>query len=114
MPLQTGSWKINANGVLGTLAINSVDTQGNVQGALALAGLAIGPIAGFWDELSAKLTFIAQAGGVNTYTGYLSADQFRMPGISGGTVWTLTGYYESLGGSADRFAFGWYAQLGQS
>lgn len=38
-----------------------------------------------------------------------------MPGITGGSVSTLTGYYEQIGGgaNADRFVFGWYAQIGQ-
>lgn len=114
MPLQTGTWKISSNGILGSLVIDTVDIQGNVQGTLAAGGSdPISPIAGFWDELSAKLTFITTKVYLASYTGYLSTDQFRMPGVSGGIVSTLTGYYERLGSTADRIAFGWYAQIGQ-
>jgi hypothetical protein len=114
MPLQTGTWKINSNGVLGTLAISSVDPQGKVQGQLTFGGSSTA-ILGLWDEISAKLKFTASdSGGVTAYTGYMWADQFRMPGITGGSVLTLAGHYETSNGSADKFAFGWYAQIGQA
>ncbi len=116
VPLQTGSWKINSSGVLGTLSIASVDTAGNVQGTLSSGGVS-SPISGFWDEMSAKLTFFATPGtSAIAYTAYLFADQFRMPGITGANVSTLTGYYEQHGGGAgaDRFVFAWYAQIGQA
>ncbi|MBV9700155.1 MAG: hypothetical protein JO078_08525 [Candidatus Eremiobacteraeota bacterium] len=118
MPLPTGQWKINANGAIGTLSISSVDTAGNVQGTLMFPGIASTPILGFWDEISARLMFefstTTTAG--YAYTGYLSNDQYRMPGLIGGTIYTLTGFYEVYGGIAnsDRFVFGWYAQIGET
>ncbi len=38
MPLETGTWTINFNGLVGQLEINSVDTQGNTSGTLTLGG----------------------------------------------------------------------------
>ncbi len=116
MPLETGTWTINQNGSVGQLTITSVDTAGNVRGTLFGA-----LISGFWNEVSQKLTFISAvpsppnpAQEASVYTGYLFADQFRIPGIKGGTVFTLAGYVAVFQAavSAERPTFGWYAQIG--
>jgi hypothetical protein len=50
------------------------------------------------------------------FTAFLFQDQFRMPGIMGGSVFTLAGSFtgQMSGGvpDADRPVFGWYAQIG--
>ena len=115
MPLQTGTWKINSSGNIGTLTIQSIDTAGNVKGTLDSL-----PVEGFWDELSSRLFFVAGNIGlaipIYVYTGFLAADRFRMPGVTADVVSTLAGYYTQMVGApatTDRHVFGWYAQLGQ-
>ena len=114
MPLQTGTWQANLNGTIGTLAITSVDTSGVVTGTINS-----NPVSGYWDEISAKLTIISglaeqQAPAYVFYTAFLAADQFRMPGLTGGTISTLAGYYiDFKNGTADQHVFGWYAQMAQ-
>ena len=109
MPLPIGPWKLNQNGVLTELNINEVELNGNMVGTLNNA-----PVFGYWDEIAQRLAFTS-AGPV-TFTGFLSSDQNRMPGIEGGTVFTLVGVYSvsgfATGATADRNAFGWYAQIG--
>jgi len=119
MPLQTGSWKINSNGNLGQLNIAGVDTVGHVTGSLAFGTSEPGTIAGFWDEISGKLSFVVTAfSGLGTsYVGFLFQDQFRMPGITGSGVSTLAGYFHVWSGSipagsGDKPILGWYAQIG--
>ena len=122
MPLPTGGWTINSNGNQGTLLIGAVDphgklvdSSGNFSSALRIPGGPPGPgeIRGFWDEGSQKLTFMTIDGPPDAYTGFLFQDSFRMPGITGGVGYTLTGYFESFRkGTADRPLFGWYAQIG--
>ena len=109
MPLQTGLWKINVNATISWLEIDSVDVSGNVTGNLF--GFLI---FGFWDEISQRLTFTHDRSST-AYPGFLFSDQNRMPGIIGGSVFTLAGVCTSLtqnAASADRHTFGWYAQIG--
>ena len=120
MPLQAGTWSINANGSLGQLVVTSADAAGNFAGTLTLNGVS-SPASGFWDEISQKLMFvetITSAGVLlkpsRAYTGFLFRDQFRMPGLTGSVVFTLAGSFEifqDTGGTADRPVFGWYAQI---
>jgi hypothetical protein len=115
MPLETGTWTINENGTVDHLTITGVDVAGNVSGTLFAA-----PISGFWNEVLQKLTFIWPSPEIlgqpeKLYTGFLFTDQFRMPGIKGGTVFTLAGYFTAFAtgtDSVDRSTFGWYAQIG--
>ena len=110
MPLPIGTWTFNQSGSLHPLQINAVDVSGNVTGTLNG-----GRIVGFWDEISQRLGFTTYVQ-TGVYTGFLFSDQNRMPGVAGGSVFTLVGVY--YGGmvlaDADRFAFGWYAQIGAS
>jgi hypothetical protein len=114
MPLPTGEWTGSSNGNQAQLTIVAVDADGRLRGELFIA--AVGPpfeVQGFWDEGSQKLTFITVS--EDAYTGFLFQDQFRMPGLTGSVVYTLSGYFESFStgeGSADRPVFGWYAQIG--
>jgi hypothetical protein len=108
MPLQTGTWTLNSGGFSSPLTITGVDPSGVVTGSFP-GGIAI---SGFWDENSARITFADRA---QVYTGFLFQDQFRMPGITGAVVFTLTGFIETpspAGGSAARSVYGWYAQIG--
>jgi hypothetical protein len=113
MPLEIGSWTLNENGAVSQIAITNVDAAGNVSGKLAGQ-----PLNGFWNELSQKLTFFwtdtpgAITGLQKFYTGFLFKDSFRMPGIQGGTVFTLAGYVVGGQVSVDRQILGWYAQIG--
>jgi|SRR5262249_7071207 len=116
MPLETGTWMLNENGVVGPFQITSVDVTGNVSGTLQGK-----PIVGLWNEMLQKLSFFwafndpGTLGPEKLYTGFLFTDSFRMPGIKGGTVFTLAGYFTAFNippGSIDRPTFGWYAQIG--
>ena len=118
MTLETGTWTINTNGQVGQLLISSVNPQGNMIGTITLGA---GPvdIQGFWDETSQKISFciIQPIIGNLIFTGFLFPDQFRLTGITGGVVFTLTGYVESFttaffNPTARRRTFGWYAQIG--
>jgi hypothetical protein len=108
MPLQIGTWKSNASGALSSLVITGVDTTGHLSGTFAG-----NRILGFWDEAAQKISFLEMVD-LFTFVGFLSQDQFRMPGITGSTVFTLAGHYVAFSaiGSADRSTFGWYAQIG--
>lgn len=55
-PLQVGDWKINSNGMTGTLTIIDVSAAGIVSGKLSIPNL-VGTIFGWWDEESQKLDF---------------------------------------------------------
>ena len=74
MSLPIGSWEMNSHGYEGTLAITSVDAQGNVAGTLKLGSTY--NITGTWDETKKKLSFSYQVpgkfGSVTgiTYVGY--------------------------------------------
>jgi hypothetical protein len=121
MPLQTGTWKINAGGTLGELVIAGVDGQGNVTGTLTsgFAGIKSASIGGTWDEAAQRLILVVNTllTGAQTYTGFLFKDSLRMPGITGSVVFTLVGSFQvfsSPPGTADQFEFGWYAQVGVS
>jgi hypothetical protein len=120
MPLQTGTWKINAGGTVGQLAITGVDGQGNVTGTLTsgFAGIKSASIAGIWDEAAQRLMLVVNTllSGAQTYTGFLFKDSLRMPGITGSVVFTLVGSFQvfSPPATTDQFEFGWYAQIGVS
>ena len=111
MPLPTGSWSAVANGQRTTLVIASVDASGLVAGTYA--GTAI---SGLWDEITQRLTFGPPGFyDLEIFTAFLFEDQFRMPGIIGGTVYTLAGHYTDASSGVtdvDRPTFGWYAQIG--
>lgn len=111
MPLPTGTWKTSTNGVPGTLTIDAVDTQGSLSGSFSGDTMR-----GIWDEAGQKISFYYMTGS-QAFVGYLAQDTFRMPGISGSTVFTLAGHFvdfspPATGGRADRSVFGWYAQIG--
>lgn len=120
MPLETGTWTINANGTLGQLVIAGVDPAGNVTGNIDIPGVMTFPIMGFWSEASQRIVFsllsLSVSGPLNVaYTGFLFRDQLRMPGITGSIVFTLVGCFEAFqgsGGTPQKFLFGWYAQIG--
>lgn len=117
MPLETGSWTINANGAVGQLVIASVDPLGHLAGSLNPGtGLPAGPIVGFWNEAGQEVRFTFGGGfSIQIFTGFLFKDQLRMPGIGGSIVFTLVGYFEALqgaGGTPQRSLFGWYGQIG--
>lgn len=107
--LPTGNWVVTANGYTGPMYISGVDTKGNIQGGSTFLG---NPISGFFDATSAHINFIragVDAGAQQVYDGYL----FRS--VTNPSAYVMTGeffaYPETLG-SAPRFQFGWYAQLG--
>ena len=112
MPLQTGTWKLNASGVITQFVISGVDGLGNVTGT-AISG---GPVTGIWDDAAQRLMFINQLsmGVFQVYTGFLFKDQLRMPGVAGSVVFTLVGTFQQFGGNpfGNFFESGWYAQIG--
>jgi hypothetical protein len=96
---------LNANGNLRNLTLQ-VDDSGN------MPGTPNGPVSGLWDEVSQKISFVVNNGGVfQSYTGFLFQDKFRMPGITRTTVFTLAGHFVDISSSANRPIFGWYAQI---
>ena len=117
MPLPIGSWNANVNGQRVSFVIASVDAGGVVVGTINLP-LPVGAlnVSGIWDEITQKLIFGNSAGFVFVFTAFLFQGKFRMPGIVGGSVFTLAGSFtgQMSGGAidADRPAFGWYAQIG--
>lgn len=121
MPLQSGTWTINASGNMGKLEISDVDALGNITGSLTVGSF--GPsfvTTGTWDEAAQRLAFHVYVGDassgfrIQAYTGFLFKDSLRMPAITGGVVFTLVGSFQSFRppANADQFQFGWYAQLG--
>jgi hypothetical protein len=109
IPLPTGNWVVAANGYTGRLYIAGVDTNGNIQTGSTFFG---NPISGFFDATSAHINFVrigVDLGAEQIYDGYL----FRS--VTNPADYFLAGeflaYRETLG-SAKRFQFGWYAQLG--
>ncbi len=107
--LPTGNWVVTANGYTGPMYISGVDTKGNIQGGSTFFG---NPISGLYDATSAHINFIragVNAGAQQIYDGYL----FRS--VTNPSAYVMAGeffaYPETLG-SATRFQFGWYAQLG--
>jgi hypothetical protein len=119
MPLPTGTWSANVNGQRGSLVVTSVDAAGVVAGTINLSAPvgALG-ISGIWDEITQKLTFgpPPTIGLGFVFTAFLFRDQFRVPGIVGGSVFTLAGSFTGeISGAAinpDQPVFGWYAQIG--
>jgi hypothetical protein len=123
VPLQTGTWIANFGGRRHSLAINAIDSAGQVSGMLVEIA---NPIRGIWDEDGQRLTFfasISQVGGTaGTFvaTGYLFSDPINLTGATGSVIFTLAGSVEyfalqdtlGLNPSARRSAFAWYAQIG--
>lgn len=105
MPLNTGLWRINANGTHGILEIT---TSPGSDGAVT-ATLFETPCRGFWSEREQKLTLIIKDGnGFRVFTGYKFGEQ-------GGPRVYLAGTFEafkSSGSTARRNSFGWRAVLG--
>lgn len=125
MPLETGAWMLIANGQSGQIIISSVVPSGNLSGTMYVPGVTPGEtstIQGFWDQTSQKITFgltDVQLNVFQVYTGSLFQDRFRITGVTGSVVFTLSGCFRSfqgsmgsLVGSARRHTFGWYAQIG--
>jgi hypothetical protein len=113
---QTGKWTIDANGFLGELDIEWIDSAGN------LGGTAYGqPMFGFWDEDAKKITFMRvidpyNPSSLQIFTGYMFVDPLFWAGNGGSTSYTLAGYFEGFAGtgaSAKRSVWGWHAQQGR-
>lgn len=130
MPLPLGEWKINSNGLEGTLLITGVSPEGLVSGSLNVVIGADG-ITGFWDETAHELTFALIPGGFPPedpnpptlpifYKGFLyNTPPAPLPGQD--IVWTLAGFFQLVDTSgtilipgkahARRNVFGWFAQI---
>lgn len=69
MPLQTGTWKLNASGAVFQLVILGADGLGNVTGALSPPNATV---RGIWDEAAQRLMFISEVslGEFQAYTGF--------------------------------------------
>jgi hypothetical protein len=122
VPLPSGSWKANMNGVELDLQLEPPSQSGVVTGKLLNADFR-----GFWEESSQRIVFpvtVIFEGGSSVlalFTGYL----FRTPtnpepgrDVSA----TITGHFQMTpssspnlpfpaSGTARRDVFGWYAQL---
>jgi cobyric acid synthase len=113
MALQTGRWRINANGFEGDLNISSVDAQGR------LTGNVFGnSIHGFWDDTEQKITFLREINRndpstYQVYTGYRFQNP-RQPQAGQNVTFTLAGDFEAFfgsGGRVQRHLFGWFARI---
>src|SRR5213080_4475530 len=101
MSLKIGDWKINDNGVEGTLRIIRVDENGEVVGAITGSVDGAGALRGTWDETSKTLTFACPMPPVvipqgapppppqQVYKGFLFSTP-RNPAPGQDVVWTLT------------------------
>lgn len=129
MPLEIGTWTLDASGIVGQLNIQSVDSNGTVNGGLSTAGLAPFSILGFWDEQAQKIVFQVfppvpgpnVVGAIQVYTGFMFTDPLRLSQTAGDAVFTLAGTFQVLPtagqasfvtGTAGKSEFGWYAQIG--
>lgn len=123
MPLETGAWTINSNGLAGQLQITNVTGDGILTGTITLPGFQPAAINGYWDEIQQRVAFTAfltQAGvpippGQRFYTGYLFAgpDAMRIGGVAGAVLFNLAGVFQEFTtATAKRNVFGWYAQIG--
>ena len=125
MPLQSGQWTVNVNGILlpGGITINGVDPQGNV----SATSPDINFVGGFWDEDAQKLTLLLRILTVppdpfvpQIMVGYLFTDSVNLLGVSGTVFFTLAGSLHSFSSTnipvgtatAKRPVVGWYAQIG--
>jgi hypothetical protein len=82
MPLPSGNWTLNSNGIPGSLQINPVDVAGSVNGTIVTAFDGIQrPISGLWDEMLQNVTFaVGWSDGVYAGTGYIG---FLIKGLLG-------------------------------
>jgi hypothetical protein len=118
MSLKLGAWKMNENGVEGTLLFQTVDPDtGAVSGGIE----GFGALKGLWDETSRTINFVAFTEAVSSprfYKGFLFSTP-RNPAPGQDVVWTLAGFVQlidlgnvvSMGGNARRTVFGWFAQI---
>ncbi|SRR5258708_30096251 len=105
MPLQSGTWSINANGFQGTLILGNPDLNGNVQGFC----LDVVFQNGFWNEAEQKLTFIRQVGSRNDSIQIFTGFQFATNSTPN---YYLAGWFEffaGTGGNAPNSIAGWRA-----
>jgi hypothetical protein len=121
MPLITGTWKINANGLEGDFFIN------NLQADSRFTGTVLGvPCVGFWNDGAQMIFFqaLAATGGAVVITAQFKGYLFSTPPLAppGSDIkWTLCGHLTSapamaLGNtepSARRLSFGWFATVTQ-
>ena len=123
MPLESGLWNVNVNGMEGQLLIQEVDNKGQTFGTI------IGrPFTGFWDEVSQTLSITAQltdqfqdVDEIRMYKGYMfSTPPKPEPGED--ILWTLAGSVQATAiaasnaatvGISRRNVFGWFAQFKQ-
>ena len=137
MPLLTGIWKININGIEGEMNITNINADGSINGSIASVGGQIVPFLGFWNE-SAQSIFLetmtplfqsatgpmggAPGGGDfrAQFFGYLFSSQGSHP--AGADIkWTICGHvstspvqpFPGLVLNSRRTIFGWYAEVNQ-
>ncbi len=88
-------------------------TSVDLSGSIAFPGGINATIAGFWDDIAQKITFLAtddRSGVTHVYTGFMFLSPVRF---------TLAGHFEAfsiaggspIGGYAERVLYGWYALI---
>jgi hypothetical protein len=101
--LPAGNWTIDANGSVGTLALNAPDAAGNITGTVFGQS-----IFGYYNSTSQKITFVR-----NTVPGNLSTEQVYTGYLfHTGNVTDLAGTFlafNGTGANAGESEFGWYA-----
>lgn len=109
MALPTGQWSLKANGIEGSLSIDSVDAQGHVNGSAGNQGLE-----GYWDDQTHKLVFTSMnpsdASTTRIFSGYL-----HVYGIIDVIRYRLVGSVETITtseSSVERTVDGWIAEMG--
>lgn len=100
-------WRINANGSLGTLTLQSTDNV-SLRGSITFEDAAgrVDQIEGGWDDVEGKITFTRLLGGstiVQVYTGFLGNNHPEQLLLAGS-------FTESdVPANAPRTSFAWFA-----
>jgi len=111
-----GSYTIRANGNVGILNINSVDSMGKVSGTITFTSTPTQNIAGFYNQSTEELSFMRISSTTDpasnqVFTGYRFCVPKDCNSSSNAIYFTGTFLAESshTGGTAEKHVFGWEA-----
>lgn len=125
MALKLGDWKLNLNGLEGTLSLKSVDVSGSVTGTLSIpisGAMSTHEVVGLWDETSRKISLTFVPSPTVKVPAVFEAVVFSTPfkpEPRRDVAWTMVGFCHAvdlplvtiLGGNAKHNTFGWFANI---